>query len=237
MKKKIIKRIFFIVLSVLVIFTGVYIFLSFPMLTMKPVETGQVPCTDIFAIKNDMNSLFFIETGNGYIMIDAGTNPKKLETSMKETGINAGDVKWTFLTHSDYDHVAALAMFQNSNVYMSEDELAMVNGTVKRTLFSKNTMPDGIDIDKIILLKDQQEITCGALKVKCIKTPGHTAGSMVYLVDNRYLFTGDALKITKGKPGVHPFTMNKEQAKKTIEQMKGIIDSGTIVLTAHYGKL
>ena len=75
----------------------------------------------------------------------------------------------------------------------------------------------------------------GGIKVKCISAPGHTDGSMVYLADNRYLFTGDAFMFSNGKIGVHPFTKNPELSKKTIESLRETIDSASIVLTSHYG--
>ena len=235
--KKITKRILFIILAILVILTVLYIFYAFPMLSMKPPETGQIPGTNIFTIKNEINAVYFIKTESGYIMIDGGINSKKIEASLEEAGIKSNDIKWIFLTHSDYDHVAALALFHNSAIYMSQDELPLVNGTAKRTLFGRNTMPAGIDISKITLLSDQQEISCGSFNVKCIKAPGHTIGSMVYLIENRYLFTGDAIRLHKGTISIHPYTMNKAQAKKTIEHLKGIIENSELVLTAHYGKL
>jgi hypothetical protein len=49
------------------------------------------------------------------------------------------------------------------------------------------------------------------------------------------MFTGDAFKISDGKMEVHPFTMDEELAKKTIEQLRGLINNCSIVLTAHYG--
>lgn len=33
----------------------------------------------------------------------------------------------------------------------------------------------------------------GDIKIKCFLVPGHTWGHMVYLIDDKYLFTGDTL--------------------------------------------
>ena len=205
------------------------------MLEMNPTETGQISGTNIYAVKNVRGTVYFITTDNGYIMIDAGSDTKKIETSIKGAGIDANDVKWIFLTHSDYDHVASLPLFSNAEIYMSEDELPLINGTIKRSAVGRNKMPSGIDIDKIILLSNHQELSLGGIKVKCIKAPGHTNGSMLYLVDGKYLFTGDAFKIDNETIGVHPFSMDKILGKKTIEEMKEVINTSSIVLTSHYG--
>ncbi|MCL2155862.1 MAG: MBL fold metallo-hydrolase [Leptospirales bacterium] len=202
---------------------------------MKPTETGQIPGTNIYAVKDSINTVFFIKTDSGYIMIDAGSDPKELEISLKETGIDSNDVKWFFLTHSDFDHVAALTLFPNAKIHMNKDELPLINGTMKRNLFKKNTMPPGINIDKITLLANGQKLSCDETKIECISAPGHTPGSMVYLIDNKYLFTGDAFKISNGNIGVHPFTMDAELAKKTIEQLSVETRHDLSLLTAHYG--
>ena len=141
------------------------------------------------------------------------------------------------MTHSDYDHVDALELFPNAAIFMSEDELPLINGTVKRNFFGSNKLPLGVNIEKIIRLPDAQELVFHETKIKCIKAPGHTIGSMAFLINDQYLFSGDAFKIKKGKMGVHPFTMNTKLSKKTIEQLKGIINKSPIVFTAHYGYL
>jgi glyoxylase-like metal-dependent hydrolase (beta-lactamase superfamily II) len=201
---------------------------------MNPAGTGQISDTGIYAVKNRISSVFFIKTDSGYIMIDAGADMQRLEGSLKEISIDANDVNWIFLTHSDGDHVAALPLFPNADIYMGKDELPLINGTAKRSPFGGNTMPEGIDINKIIAVSDSQEILLGGMNVKCIKAPGHTPGSMAYLVDGKYLFSGDAFKMGKKAPGVHPFTMDAKLAKRTMENLKETINK-SIVLTSHYG--
>jgi len=55
------------------------------------------------------------------------------------------------------------------------------------------------------------------------------------VVDDRYLFTGDAFKIKDGNITVHPYTMDKNLSKETIEQFKDTINSAKVVVTSHYG--
>ena len=233
--KKRTKRILLGIAAALVLLLGIGLYLCYPILSMSPAQTGQVPGTNIFAVRNQMGAVYFIKTDSGSIMIDAGSVPQKLEKTLNTEGINAGDVKWIFLTHSDYDHVAGLPLFPNAIIHMNEDELPLINGTVKRSGSGGNSLPSGIDINKIVLLREGQEISCGGTRVKCIKAPGHTSGSMVYLVNDAYLFTGDAFAVSKGKIGVHPYTMDSELVKKTIEQLKETINNSSLVLTSHYG--
>ena len=46
---------------------------------------------------------------------------------------------------------------------------------------------------KVLLLKDEQIFYIDDIKIECFLVPGHTWGHMVYLIDDRYLFTGDTL--------------------------------------------
>ena len=233
--KKVIKRVLLVFATIIILIAGTGLYFYAPMLAMKPAETGQIPSANISAVKNGRNAVYFIKTNSGYIMVDAGTDPQKLETSITESGIDSNDVNWVLLTHSDYDHVAGLPLFPNAQVYLCRDELPLLNGAVKRSPFGGNKMPAGIDINTINLLSNGQELSFGGTKVECMHAPGHTPGSMLYLIDGKYLFTGDAFKVSGKKMSVHPFTMDAKTAKKTIEQMQGIISGSSIILTAHYG--
>ena len=223
------KRIIIMAILTSILFTGC------AMLAMNPAKTGQVLNTEIHAIRNSMGAVYLLNTGNGYVMFDAGSNTKNLEASLKKADINPNDVKWILLSHSDSDHVAGLPLFQNAIIYMNEDEIQLVNGTTNRNRSGGNVIPFGINIDEIVLLQNGQELVFGETKIECIKAPGHTPGSMLYLVNDKYLFVGDAFGIIRGRRIVHPFTMDKELAERTIEQLKIRIDNSSIILTSHYG--
>ena len=232
--KKNIKRVLLVILSIVILLIAGGLFYYYPMLTMPSVEAGQISGTNIYTA-NAMSAVYLIKTDSGYIMIDAGLSTKRLQEFLKEFMINPDGIKWIFITHSDGDHVAGLTLFPNAEIYMNEDELPLINGIAKRAIFGGNAMPFGIDINKINLLFNAQELLINGIKIQCIKAPGHTIGSMVFLVDDKYLFTGDVLKIKDGNKSVHPYSMDTELSEQTIEQLKGIIQNCSIVLTSHYG--
>ena len=214
---------------------AVFLFTGCAMLAMSPAKTGQVLNTEIYSIRNSMGAVYLLNTGNGYVMFDAGNNIKNLEASFKKAEINPNDVKWIFLTHSDSDHIAGLPLFQNAIIYMNEDEFQLINGTTNRNRSGGNALPAGININAIVRLRNGQELIFGETHIECIKAPGHTPGSMLYLVNGQYLFVGDAFGIIRGRRIVHPFTMDRELAERTIEQLKPKIDNSSIILTSHYG--
>ena len=44
-----------------------------------------------------------------------------------------------------------------------------------------------------VLLHDDEVIDIDGIRIECFLVPGHTWGHMVYLIDDKYLFTGDTL--------------------------------------------
>ena len=202
-------------------------------LSMKPAKTGEILKTGIYAVRN---CLYLIETSGGYIMVDAGSNRKAVKQSLMDLKIDPLNIKHILLTHTDSDHTAALSLFTDAQIYLSEDELQMINGTTKRSfILGYNTLRDKIDLDKLSLLKNNQELIFGEHTIECIKTPGHTRGSMVYLLDGQYLFTGDAFSVAGGVMLTHPFTMDEKTAEESIKNFDEVIKRSALVITAHYG--
>ncbi|MCL1964913.1 MAG: MBL fold metallo-hydrolase [Firmicutes bacterium] len=204
----------------------------YPLLAMKPAETGTIANTNISALRNNRNALYFAQTDTGYIMVDAGSDAEKVKADLPALDIDTNDVRWILITHSDYDHVAALSLFPNAEIYINEDEF---NSTAARSKFGAAHMPAGINADAVHLLRDGQRLSLGTATVTCVKAPGHTIGSMVYLVDGKYLFTGDAFQVRNGKIGVHPFTVDARRGRETIEALKETLRNSAVVLTSHYG--
>ena len=236
MKKKKTKRI--VIVSILVVLLaagGIALYTYAPILAMKPAPTGKVDDTGITAIKNASNAVFFIDTDEGGILIDAGSDRDGLIKSIGELAIAPDAVKHIFLTHTDYDHVAALDHFPNANIYIGENEKLLLDGTAKRNATGGNALPADVDINGLLLVKDGQSLQIGDHSISCIAAPGHTPGSTLYLLDGSYLFTGDAFGVSGGEIAVHPFTMDAETAKATIRSLTPVLQKSKLVLTSHYG--
>lgn len=221
-----------IFLVILAIWVLVYVF---PMYSMHPLASGKVEGTEMIAIKNRINNLFFIPSGEDWIVIDAGSDAGLVKQEMEQMSIDRHRVKDVFLTHTDYDHVASITLFPNATIYMSEQEEQMIDGSTTRQFLKKNSLPKLSSSNKIICLPDNAIIDLCKHKVRMIWAPGHTKGSAMYVVDGKYLFTGDAFKAEDGRILVHPYTMDKKQAQETIHSIKDELKKYEKVFTAHYG--
>ena len=222
------------IVLVLIIIALVYIL---PMFFMNPLPSSKIEGTEIIAIRNRSNNLFFVPSGSEWCVIDAGSDPKAVKQEMDRMSIDGQKVKSLFLTHTDYDHVASISLFPNAAIYMSKQEEQMIDGSVYRQLIKKNKLPQLGNSNRIVWMMDQEIITLNEHKVRVIWASGHTKGSAMYVVDEKYLFTGDAFRVAKGEILVHPYTMDRIQAGKTIQSMKEELGKYTKVFTSHYGIL
>lgn len=223
-----------IVLVILIILVLLYVS---PMFFMHPLAGGEIEGTDIIGIKNRINNLFFIPSGDDWIVIDAGSDSKSVKQEMERMSIDGAKVRSVFLTHTDYDHVASIVLFPNAAIYMSKQEEQMIDKTTRRQFLKKNSLPQLSNSNKIIWMTDNEIIDLGEHKIRIIWAPGHTRGSAIYVVDEAYLFTGDAFKVVDGHISVHPYTMDRKQAWETIQSIKDELKNYKKVFTAHYGMI
>jgi glyoxylase-like metal-dependent hydrolase (beta-lactamase superfamily II) len=232
---KIFKRILIItgIIIVVLVLAWIGLFLKLKSLAsdFTPMETGKV-VDDIFVIKDDYANAFIIQDSTQYVVIDCATDPSTVAEQMKKLGINPGDVTTVFLTHTDGDHVGALGLFDKAKLYMSRDEKQMINGTKSKLLWF------GLSISRTdyTLLEDRQTVRTGNLKIEGMLVPGHTSGTMAYLINDIYLFTGDILSLKDGKIAPTPAIINMD-AKQAVKSMEIIrhIPTAEYIFTSHWG--
>ena len=199
---------------------------------LQLIPTEQIT-KNIFAIKTGSANLFIYKKGSDRIAIDSGFGVSILKREFLSLGINPNEITGLFLTHSDFDHAGGLPVFQTAKIYLSFHEEPMITRKVARKY--------GVIYNKKIyrtykMLKDNDRIAVGTIRVKTIETPGHTPGSMSYLIDDEILFVGDAFKLIDGKayPNSPLYCMDTNQQEESIRKLaklKGVHS----VFTAHGG--
>ena len=202
------------------------------------LKTGQFN-EDIGILRDGHANVYLIKNGDGYLAVDGGDKPKNTLVALKELGIKPEEVNAVFLTHTDFDHCGAVEVFKNAEVYLAKAEECLLNGSVDRT-FSKYKLKFKNKLSvPYKTLRDGETVTVGKRLVKCYLTPGHTPGSMSFLVDEKYLFTGDLLKLENGRAisFVELFTMDLGTDRESIKKLAVETVSKDIqyVFTAHHG--
>jgi len=187
---------------------------------------------NVYSVKNQGVNFYLFQEGNDIIAIDTGNNNEKTLQELKLINIDPKLVKAIFLTQGDYDHTGGINFFPNAKIYLGEAEQDMLSGKRKRFLWTKTkNLPR-----EYTLLKDNEVIRIGNIKAKSISTPGHTPGSTSYLINDRSLFTGDTLRLVKGK--VRPFTwwlnLDRKAMKQSIRKLSQL-QNIELLATAHTG--
>lgn len=140
--------------------------------------------------------MYLLRSRDGLIGFDAGMKPEKVHEELGRLKLEAGEVKHIIFTHSDRDHVGGLPAFPAARVLLPRDEVAMIDRTTPRFFGFIYNKPFA---DTYETLSDGQELTIGERSIRCIATPGHTAGHMSYLIDGSILIVGDTLNLRDGK--------------------------------------
>ncbi len=154
-------------------------------------------------------NIFFYRKGDTVIIIDAGYNYERLAEKMSWLGIEPKSVRHILITHQDTDHVGAVeadspGLFKKAKLYIGETENRYLTGEVRRkVIYHLYKLPQVTINNKKRLLKDGETFRIGDIKIHCFLVPGHTRGHMVYLIDDKYLFTGDAIRF--GTDGGYSF--------------------------------
>ncbi|MCE5228617.1 MBL fold metallo-hydrolase [bacterium] len=179
------------------------------------LDTG--PLTrDVFAIRDAQVNLFIVRGPEGLVCIDTGWRPQAVMAGFDALHLDIHDVVAVLLTHGHWDHAQCSEVFTNARVYQGR------GGKPAKS--------------PRILVRNRECISVAGLEARAIATPGHTPDSMSWLIDGRYLFTGDAIFLRKGKvfPFPSKFNDDQEMARRSIRKLsrlKGIEH----LITAHTG--
>lgn len=132
------------------------------------------------------NSYFVTQDGVEGVLIDCASSDllnKIYKQGMKVTTV--------LLTHGHFDHVAGCRAFAEdyTSIYCSEKEKPLIFSKAYLGIFG-GVKVRRFEIDRE--LNDGDEFGLCGLNIKVIATPGHSAGSVCYMIED-CIFTGDTL--------------------------------------------
>lgn len=161
-------------------------------------------------ISNEYDCHVYLINGGGELaLVDAGVgmDVQQILDNVIAEGFNIGNISSVLLTHAHADHSGGCASLKSTlgaSVVVSSEEADFLSGADEEELglmFARSAgwyppeyrlQPCQVDVE----LRDGQSISVGNLTLKAIKTPGHSRGSVCYLMKGKkatYLFTGDTV--------------------------------------------
>ncbi|MGI8662272.1 MAG: MBL fold metallo-hydrolase [Acidimicrobiales bacterium] len=162
-------------------------------------------------VDNNVYVLRCRETGEGVLLDAANEHDRLLELC------RALDVRAVLETHGHWDHIQAVPQLRDAgySVHVTAQDAAMLPSYDE-------------------LLEDEATVSVGRLRLQTILTPGHTPGSMCFLLEGSpILFSGDTL--FPGGPGATGYEGGDFATiiDSLDRRLFAPLDSETIVLPGH----
>ena len=152
-------------------------------LLLQTCEVGFLP-TNCYLVQDR-------DSGRSFA-VDPGDYDDLLVHTLQKMGVSQLD--YILLTHGHHDHILGLARLQQAfggEIVMHESEAAFLTDdslSLRFPAFGSLPRADKADI----LVKDGDELPFGGSTIRVLHTPGHTRGSVCYLLDD-CLFSGDTI--------------------------------------------
>ncbi len=160
----------------------------------------QIADSIFFIVSRSFDSnITYIKSGDHEVLVDTGTGlySANLDSDLQTQGSSLESITDVVLTHCHIDHIGGvipLLEMGSPKLYLHKEEAEPINrGDMSHTLgdtFGADLPPFKIDV----MLEEGDMIDFGDVKLEVFHTPGHSAGSIVMLVEGAgILFTGDTL--------------------------------------------
>jgi hydroxyacylglutathione hydrolase len=178
----------------------------------------------------DQNSYLFT-SGNEAVVVDPGFNGESLLNFIASRNLAVVKV---LITHGHYDHIRdirLIAKHHKFTLYIHELDFPHLSD-VKLSYASHFGGSFQLTKDQeVVLLKDNDTIDFHDDAIRVIHTPGHTCGSVCFLMEP-YLFSGDTL--FKGSTGRTDLaTGSAKQLGESIVKLFKVVDKEAYVYPGH----
>jgi glyoxylase-like metal-dependent hydrolase (beta-lactamase superfamily II) len=185
----------------------------------------------LLAVRTLLVNFYIYRKGKTIVGFDAGLTTRGLGRELEKVRVSPAGVSHVFLTHSDIDHTGGLRLFTGARVLASKLEEPLLKGTARR-FFVNNAKFVG----DCSLLSHDETIHIDGIRIRTISTPGHTPGSMSYLVDDSILIVGDTIELRGNRSTTGTFFLNADVKQQEASlKMLAKLDGIQMLCTCHSG--
>ena len=208
----------------------------------------------VHRINTRASNAYVIENGDKSILVDASNKNKaeKILKAIKDIGLEPSSIAVIILTHAHYDHVGSLPELRRQTgakvIAHEVDRDSLLAGftdlpkgtnplfrfiiSIARTFFENHGAFDPVEPD--ILINKKYDLNEFGVNAFIQPTPGHTAGSLSLIIEDKHAFVGDTAFNIRKKSVYPPFANNE---KELIRSWKILLDTGAQYFWPGHGKM
>lgn len=212
--------------------------------TFHPSRTANIG-NNLSCIRQQDVNIWFYRKQDTLLAFDAGyENDPDLLGNLERLKLDPNKIQGVFLTHGDVENAGGIcsqeAFAPNATIYVHEKEQAMIRGEALRYRagFRKKKNPLHYE-GAYTSVHHTKAIKIDNVEIQCFHCPGHTEGHTVYLVDRKFLFTGDSIALNpEGGYGYFDFfNMDTKENIQSLVRLKEELvgKEPETICTAHNG--
>ena len=137
----------------------------------------------------ETNSYILSDENGVCVIVDPEGRAESYINYIKDNGLRPEAI---LLTHAHFDHIGAMEPLRKEysiKVYAGEKEKPVLNDPgINLTMM----IGAGRSFEADVYVSDGEEFTIGSMKFRTLYTPGHTCGSVCYIIDD-VMIAGDTL--------------------------------------------
>lgn len=141
---------------------------------------------DLYWVGDRVVCCYLIKITGGLILFDTGFahTADLLCKRIEFLGFNPADIKYIIHTHEHLDHLGATYSLQQKygcKTFIHKDAAEVMRIYPHHTEIQSSYSPDAALFKPDVEFADGDEIRLGGVKIKCIHSPGHSAGATTFL--------------------------------------------------------
>jgi metallo-beta-lactamase class B len=158
---------------------------------------------------------YVVETSEGLVLVDSGlqSDANLLKAQMARLNLDWTQIRAVLLTHAHWDHCGGAEHFRTSTgarIHAGRgDAMVLRNAGPREALYSAFSLPSEAEFHPTsvdVELNGDESIVFGDVRFRTLAMPGHTPGSVCYLMERgalRALFAGDVISMLQGDEESH----------------------------------